>query len=127
MTTHYHFLLVGQETETGWPLALQQAVAPLGKLDIVPEGKAVQAIIQRRYDLVILDAGHVRDVSGLTSCLRTRQPGLRVVVATTSPTWQRAREALKAGAVDYIRKSLDIEELGAKIEAVLKLPPPPSS
>ncbi len=124
MTTNYCFLLVGQETETGWPLALQQALSPLGTLHIVPEEEAIQAVTRNHYDLVILDAGHVRNAPRLTSHLRTGQPGLRVVAATASPTWQRAREALKAGAADYIRKSLDREELRAKIEAVLALPPP---
>jgi DNA-binding response OmpR family regulator len=123
----YTFLLVGKEMETGWPLALQQALFPLGKLTIVPEEEAAQTVAQGPCDLVIIDAGHVRDAFELTSQLRTRQPGLRVIVATASPTWQRAREAMKAGAADYIRKSLDEKGLRARIEAVLELGPPTSS
>lgn len=118
------FLLIGRKTETQWPLVLQQALSSLGKLHTVPEGESVEAVIQRHYDVIIIDAGAVSDVSLLTSRLRAQRPEARVVVATASPTWRRARQALQAGAADYIRKSLDEKELRSKIEAVLELPPP---
>jgi len=60
----------------------------------------------------------------MLSRLRAQQPEARIVIATTVPTWQRAREALRAGAADYIRKSLDEKELCSKIQAVLETPPP---
>ncbi|MGA9349744.1 MAG: response regulator [Anaerolineae bacterium] len=90
----------------------------------MPEEKALQSVAESRYDLVIVDASAVGDVLSLVSRLRAQQPQTRIVVVTASPTWQRAREALRAGAADYIRKSLDGEELRSKIQAVLDAPPP---
>ncbi len=119
------FLLIGEKKETQWPLVLQQALAPLGKLHVVAEEKAMQAIDQNDYSVIIIDAGAVRDAALLASRLRAQRLEARVVIATSSPTWQRARKALQAGAADYIRKSLNEKELRAKIQAVLKVPPPP--
>jgi DNA-binding NarL/FixJ family response regulator len=93
-------------------------------LDIVGEREAVQAVVQSHRDLIIVDAGTVDDAALLTSFLRTEQPEARIIVATASPTWQRAREAMQAGAADYIRKSLDEKELRSKIETVLGRPAP---
>jgi DNA-binding NarL/FixJ family response regulator len=120
----YAFLLVGRTMGTQWSQVLQQALLPLGKLHIVPQDEAVPAVIQSDYDVIIIDAGEVRDAALLASRLRARWPEARVVIATASPTWRRAREALRAGATDYIRKSLDEEELRSKIQAVLDAPPP---
>lgn len=118
------FLLVSEKRETRWSTVLQRALEVLGKLEIVREGEAVRAVIQRPHDVIIVDAGTVEDAAALTSRLRTEQPEARIIVATASPTWQRAREVMQAGAADYIRKSLDEKELRSKIETVLGRPAP---
>jgi DNA-binding NarL/FixJ family response regulator len=118
------FLLVTEKRETRWSIVLQGALAALGTLEIVQEREAVGAIVQKPYDVIIVDAGTVEDAAALTSRLRTEQPEARIIVATASPTWQRAREAMQAGAADYMRKSLDEKELRSKIETVLGRPAP---
>lgn len=123
MPEKWTFVLVSEEEETLWPQVLRRALSPLGELRILSEDKAVQVVTTSPTPLVILDAAVVRDVAGLTSRLKRERPDLHVVIATASPTWRRARQALQAGASDYIRKSLDEEELRAQIEAVLHLPP----
>jgi DNA-binding response OmpR family regulator len=120
----YTFLLVGQTTETQWSSVLKEALSPLGSLQVVSEEGAVPAVIRTHYDLVIVDAGAVRDAVLLVSRLRVQQPETRIVIATASPTWQRAREALQAGAADYVRKSLDEKGLRSKVQAVLECPSP---
>lgn len=121
----YSFLLVGKQTDTLWPLVLQWALSSLGKLRTVLEEEALRVASEGSYDVIVVDSLAVRNVVLLVSRLHAQCPRSRIIVATASPTWQRAREALKAGAADYIRKSLDKEELRSKIEAVLELPPPP--
>jgi DNA-binding NarL/FixJ family response regulator len=118
------FLLVGTGTETLWPLVLQRALSALGELHTVPEEEALQTVAESRYDVIIVDASEVSDVPALVSRLRTQRPQTRIVVVTASPTWRRAREALRAGATDYIRKLSDEEELRSRIQAVLDTPPP---
>ena len=71
------------------------------------------------YDVIIIDAGTVSNAVTLVASLQSQQPEARIVVATASPTWQRAREVLQAGAADYIRKSLDKDQLRVKIQALL--------
>lgn len=119
----YSFLLISEKAGTRWALILQHALSPLGQLRLVPEEEAAQAVSEGWYDAIIIDGGAVRDMVKLVFRLRVQQPQARIVVATASPTWKRSREVLRAGAVDYIRKSLDEQELRSKIQAVLEAPP----
>jgi len=116
------FLLIGRLEESSWPPALAEALAPLGRLHIVSEQEAFEEIDNTRYDVIIVDATAVKEVAPLVARLHARQPEARMVVATLSPTWQRAREALQAGASDYIRKSLNREETLAAIRDILRRP-----
>lgn len=68
----------------------------------------------------IIDSTYVEDVPGLIGHIRKSQPCARVLVVTSSPSWLRARDALKAGAVDYIKKSLDAENLRQSVEIALQ-------
>jgi ActR/RegA family two-component response regulator len=64
------------------------------------------------------------DILKLISQLKTQESDLRIVVATVSPTWSRARDALKAGAVDYIERSTNIGEIQKAIIDALNKPLP---
>lgn len=125
----FRFLLVSREEETAWSPVLSQALAPLGTLETVSEKDATERIAQHGCNaIVIIDATVVDDVRSLVRRLRPLCPQARIIVATASPTWQRARDALQAGAVDYIRKSLDKEGLLAVMKDILSrsLPAPSS-
>lgn len=115
----YLFLLVSNKPSAQWASILREALSPLGKLHIASEADALHKVLVQHYAAVIVDAGAVHDVASITRDLCQRWPQARVVIATTSPTWKRAREALQAGATDYIRKSLDKKELYSEIKAML--------
>ena len=121
------FLLVSQPGDSAWPQVLSQALAPLGTLEVVSKVEAAEWIAQHQCrTIVIIDATAVgEDVPTLVSHLRHRCPESRIVVATASPTWRHARDAFRTGAVDYIRKSWDGEELLTAIREILgeSLPP----
>jgi hypothetical protein len=53
---NFRLLLIGGQEETHWPSVLAQALAPLGSLRVVPEDRALQAIVQTDCDLAIIDA-----------------------------------------------------------------------
>ena len=116
----YTFLLIGEKMETRWPLVLERALSSLGKLAVVSEEGAGQLLAKNLYDVIIVDAGAVQDTPDLVSRLRTGQPQAQIIVATASPTWQRARESLQAGATDYIRKSQDEKKLLSDIQTTLE-------
>jgi DNA-binding NarL/FixJ family response regulator len=97
----------------------------LGELQAVSREEVAKHTPQDHYDVIVVDAATVEDVPSLVSHLRAQWPAARVVVATASPTWKRAREALQAGAVDYIRKSLSEKEILSVFRDILSRTPPP--
>jgi len=116
-----NFLLVGRQEDKGWSRILEQALAPLGKVEIVSEQDAADRLAKHECGaIVIIDATEVKEVPASVSRLRDRCPGSRIIVATASPTWQRARDAFQAGAIGYIRKSWDSQKLLAAIKGVLR-------
>jgi DNA-binding NtrC family response regulator len=118
------FLLIGDSCNDPWRQVIEGSVASLGTLQIAVEFDALSLTRQQDYDVIVIDAARVTDVPLLVSCIRTQKPGARIVVATASPTWRRAREAFRAGATDYIRKSLNKEEVLSALRATVNKAPP---
>jgi len=119
------FLLIGHREESLSFQNLAGALADLGDLEILPEKEAMQYVLQRRYDVVIVDAAAVKDEALLVARVRAQQPDTRIVVITSSPTWRRAREVLQAGAMDYVSKSLSQSEFLGVFKDVLSRTPSP--
>lgn len=73
---------------------------------------------QEKYKMIIVDTLDVskKKLFIMVADLKYRQPNADIIVISASPTWTAVREALKAGAADYIVKSSD----PAKIEKDLK-------
>jgi len=73
------------------------------------------------YDIVVLDLG-LPQQSGLTVLANWRKKGnqVPVVILTARDTWQEKIEGFKLGADDYIGKPFQMQELVARLNAVLK-------
>lgn len=125
------FLVVGhgKDVDTAWSRVLREALEPLGRVEVVAESDIAKRVARlgRGSTVVIVDATEVDDVPALLSRLRQLSPPPRVVVATASPTWKRAREALRLGAADYIQKTLDKERLQATMRDILSRVDRPST
>lgn len=120
------FLLISNcEEDHHWCRLLREALTPLGPLEIQCEEAALGCLSQNCYDLIVVDASTIGDVPQLMCRLRNSQPEARIVVVTASPTWRRAREAFQAGAIDYIRKSLNQKKLLSAFKDILARVPPP--
>jgi DNA-binding response OmpR family regulator len=117
-------LLIGGSCDDPWRQVIEGAVASLGTLQIAREVDALSLTRQQDYDLIVIDAATVADVFLLIPCIRAQKPDARIVVATASPTWMRARKAFRAGATDYIRKSLNKEEVLSALRATVNKAPP---
>jgi DNA-binding NtrC family response regulator len=113
------FLLIGR-SGTLWQEVLQ---ASLGKLDVM-ERKALDSHALN-YKLYVIDATYVQDASNTVRLIRSKDPKARVLVVTSSPTWKIARDVLKAGAVDYVKKSLNKEAVDIIIQKAMEKMPPP--
>jgi two-component system response regulator HydG len=64
------------------------------------------------YDLILMDVrmAHLDGMAALKA-IKTRSPGIPIILMTAYGTVRDAVEAMKAGAYDYLTKPLDIDEL----------------
>lgn len=73
------------------------------------------------FDLAIIDLG-LPKVSGIDviRTLRSEQYTLPILILTARSSWRDKVHGLKAGADDYLVKPFEIEELLARVEALLR-------
>jgi two-component system response regulator PhoP len=73
------------------------------------------------YDLAIIDLGlpHIDGIS-LIKQLRAKQRRFPIMVLTARSHWQEKVDALNAGADDYVVKPFQIEEVQARIDALIR-------
>ncbi|MCI0401190.1 MAG: hypothetical protein L0Z68_07820 [Gammaproteobacteria bacterium] len=115
----HSFLLISDRDEPAWSAVLREAMTPLGSLQTILEDKAEAEMLRAQYDLIIIDAAAINQPAQLVSQLRALRPELRIAVAAVAPTWQETRNVLRAGAVDYFRRSPNKEELLLTIRDIL--------
>ena len=100
-------------------LALQQAGYAV---DLATDGLEAEALGDiEPYDIAVLDLGLPKQ-SGLVVLANWRKRGnnLPVVILTARDTWQEKIEGFKLGADDYVGKPFQMEELLARLGAVIK-------
>ncbi|MEW5834496.1 response regulator [uncultured Methylibium sp.] len=91
-------------------------------VDWVKDGEmADTALRTQTYDLVLLDLGLPRrDGLAVLRDLRTRKERIPVLIATARDSIQQRIEGLDAGADDYVLKPYDLDELLARIRALMR-------
>ncbi|MEO0395684.1 MAG: response regulator [Cyanobacteria bacterium P01_A01_bin.137] len=91
-------------------------------VDITTDGRSAQGYLDMfNYDLVVLDL-NLPDGSGVDFCQAFRSAGYEqpiLVLSATSTPAQKVR-ALDAGADDYVVKPFNLDELDARIRALLR-------
>lgn len=114
-------LLVEDDSELG--PQLQAALQRAGfAADLATDGIEAEALGELEpYDLIVLDLGLPKR-SGLEVLGNWRSKHLQtpVIILTARAGWQEKVAGFNAGADDYIGKPFQIEELLARINAVLK-------
>jgi len=73
------------------------------------------------YDVVILDLG-LPKLDGLSVLQQWRQTGrgMPVMILTARDTWREKVAGLRAGADDYLAKPFELEEMLARVEALIR-------
>ncbi len=114
-------MVISNDPASAWLRSVSDAFRSLGQLQVASEQEVAVHIKVKDYDLMVLDATAIGgDIAALVARLHEERPDVPIVVATTSPTWQRAREVFRAGASDYIRKSLDKGKTLASLQGILE-------
>jgi DNA-binding response OmpR family regulator len=91
-------------------------------VDLVRDGRAAESTIaSERFDLVLLDLGMPqRDGMEVLQAMRARGDRTPVIVVTARDTLAARVGGLDAGADDYIVKPFELDELLARIRAVVR-------
>jgi len=91
-------------------------------VDWVKDGEVADAALRsQQYDLVLLDLGLPRrDGLSVLRSMRTRKDRTPVLIATARDSVQQRIAGLDAGADDYVLKPYDLDELLARIRALLR-------
>jgi two-component system OmpR family response regulator len=91
-------------------------------VDWVKDGEMAETAMRTQtYDLVVLDLGLPRrDGLSVLRAIRTRKERIPVLIATARDSIQQRIEGLDAGADDYVLKPYDLDELLARIRALLR-------
>ena len=102
---------------------LAQALRKAGyTVDVAADGsEGLYALTELPVDLAIVDLGLPR-LGGLEVIRRAREAGKRipVLVLTARDRWQDKVEGLQAGADDYVTKPFQVEEVLARVQALLR-------
>lgn len=102
---------------------LAEAASAAGyAVDCAADGEQADRLAQsEQYDAVILDLGLPR-VDGLTLLRRWREAGLStpVLILTARGSWHEKVQGIDGGADDYMSKPFRIEEVLARIRALIR-------
>jgi DNA-binding response OmpR family regulator len=116
-------LLVEDNEELSGLLVKSLAAAGFGADTVTTAADALSVLGSTHYAAAILDLG-LPDEDGLTvlRALRTRQNALPVLILTARDGVNDRVTGLRAGADDYLVKPFAVEELVARLEALLRRP-----
>ena len=89
--------------------------------DVVDGLQAEQTVANKQFDLILLDL-MLPKISGEQLCTRWRRDGLQTPIIMLTAKGQESErvEGLNIGADDYITKPFSLEELLARIKAILR-------
>lgn len=111
------------EDEPALASAIADALLSAGHaVDLAPDGiEATDLMVGVPYDLVVLDLG-LPGRSGLDVCSRARQAGFDapILMLTARDALADKVEGLDRGADDYLVKPVELEELLARVRALLR-------
>jgi two-component system response regulator AtoC len=84
-------------------------------------GAAVDAVDEAPYEVAIVDVQMPKlDGIAVTRELRRKRPGLPVIIVTAFGSMQTAVQAFDSGAIDYVSKPMNLEELRTSVARALR-------
>jgi two-component system response regulator PilR (NtrC family) len=92
------------------------------EVDVAEDGSVALSMYSKgKYDLVIQDIT-MPGMNGLELLEKLKEinPQVQVIIVTAHSTWERAVEAMRLGAYDYIKKPFDNNDLRAAVQRALQ-------
>lgn len=114
-------LLVEDNPEVGRQVC-ESLESALYVVDVAEDGREAQFLGETEpYDLIVLDLG-LPGIDGLSVLRAWREAGnqVPVLILTSRNTWREKVIGLRAGADDYLAKPFEMEELLARVGALLR-------
>ena len=114
-------LLVEDDTALQQQL-YQQLIEQNYSVDTADDGEiALFQGLEHDYDAAIIDLGLPKiDGSAVIKKLRAEQREYPILILTARDRWQDKVEGLDAGADDYLTKPFHVEELNARLNALIR-------
>jgi len=114
-------LIVEDEARIAKPLAASLGDAGYA-VDCAADGARADFLAQtERYDAIVLDLG-LPKIDGLTLIRRWREAGIAtaILVLTARGSWHEKVQGIDAGADDYVAKPFRVEEVLARLRALIR-------
>jgi DNA-binding NtrC family response regulator len=105
------------DDETGVRESLNLILEDMHELDFASSGdEAIQKVKNRKYDGILLDI-KMPAKDGLETLEELRQisPDMRVIIVTGYQSVETAAKAVQLGAMDYITKPFESDEVKEKV------------
>ena len=120
--------IIGNNADSLWVTAVRDALAHWGTVQFWPEHEALTDLKDNPPDLLLVDASTLKtDAVQFVTSLNRVNPYMPIIVATTSPTWRRARDLLLAGATDYVRRTFNKQLILDRCQAPFTAKDPPET
>ncbi|NOX34048.1 MAG: sigma-54-dependent Fis family transcriptional regulator [Deltaproteobacteria bacterium] len=91
-------------------------------IECVTDGEdAIRAAREKPYDLILMDV-RMTNIDGMEALQKIKElnPSIPIIIMTAYSTVDKAVEAMKLGAYDYLTKPLNLDELKITIERAMK-------
>jgi len=114
-------LLVDDEKGFAYVVAKRMSKRNIDVTKVYSGTEALQALRKADFDVAVLDL-KMEDMDGIEvlKIFKKMDPDLPVIMLTGHGSEEAAKEGIKFGAVDYLTKPCDFEELVEKIKKVHK-------
>lgn len=101
--------------------SLRQALSPYYTVELTALGQEALGMAGQAFDAIMLDLG-LPDMDGLEICKRVRAMGVpsAILILTADGSSAQKVKLLDAGADDYLTKPFSLEELKARLRALLR-------
>lgn len=122
----HRVLLVSNAATSRWGRLVQDVLRDLHAVAVIARNGQLQPQVQEGFSAVIVDAssfglGKEGEVVTMIRALRARSATIPIVVVTSSPSWEAAREYLRAGATEYMPQTFDRTRLTSRLAVALHL------